>query len=348
MRILSMQSVFLLCLGWMSAYSLMAAPLSGAGSTFAEPLYKKWAALYQKQDGATEIRYDAVGSGEGIKRLLGKQVDFGASDEPIKRTELEEKGLRQYPVAMGAVVPVVNLPGIPAGALKLNGELLSKIYQGQITRWNDKQIVEINEVVGAKLPDLPIKPISREDSSGTTFAFTYYLSGRSAAWKKARGVGSTMQGLAGGLTAKGTSGVVDLLKKTLGSIAYVDFGRVVRDQLNAVQLPNHFGAFIKVGIESILATSKFNEEKLVYTPDPDFYLVLADNDTYAGWPLATATFVMIPKESAQAERIFTFLFFAFKQGDAAASELGYVPLSESMKLAVRKSWSRQFGFKASQ
>lgn len=347
MEILSKQCLLKLCLGWMVSCTLMAAPLVGAGSTFAEPLYKKWAGLYQKQEASLELRYDALGSGEGIKRVASKQVDFGASDEPLKRAEMEEKGLRQYPIALGAIVPVVNIPGIPAGALKLNGELLAKIYQGQITRWNDKQIVEINDVVGAKLPDLPIKPISREDSSGTTFTFTYYLSSRSAAWKKARGVGTTMQGLVG-LTAKGTSGVVDLLKKSSGALAYVDYGRVIRDQLNPVQLPNRTGAFLKVSTESILATSKFIEEKLVYTADPDFYLILADSDTYAGWPLATATFVMIPKDSAQAERVLSFLYFAFKQGNASATELGYVPLSESMKLAVRKAWSRQFSFKPPQ
>lgn len=323
----------------------LAAPLSGAGATFAEPLYKQWAEAYRQGASATEVVYEGVGSGEGVKRTQAKQVDFGASDEPLKRAELEEKGLRQFPVAMGGIVPVVNLPGVPAGALKLNAEVIARIYQGEIRRWTDAAILNLNDEIAPKIPDLLIRPISRADSSGTTFAFTYYLTARSPGWKKARGVSKDMTGAAG-LSAKGTGGVVELAKKTAGALAYLDYGRAVRDKLNMAQLPNRYGVFVSANPTSILAAAQFDAEKLLYSADPEFYLVLADNDTYAGWPLTTATFALLPKSAKDAQRVLNFLYFGLKQGDAAARELGYVPLSESMKIAVRKAWSRQYGYKA--
>lgn len=315
-----------------------AASLSAAGSTFAEPLYKQWGQQYG------DFRYEGSGSGAGVAGAQAHTVDFGASDEPLPRAELESRGLRQYPVAMGAIVPVVNLPGVPAGELHLSPELIARIYLGQITRWNDGQIADLNEALRGKLPNLPIRPIARTDSSGSTFAFTYYLNARSAGWKQARGVSKDLVA-AGGLGAKGSGGVVALVRQTVGALAYVDYGRALREQLNMAQLPNRYGVFVRVGPDSILAAAKFDTEKLLYTADPDFYLVLADNDTYAGWPLTTATFAMLPRSGGNVRAVLAFLYAGFKQGDLAARELGYVPLSDSMKIAVRKAWSRQYGFR---
>ncbi|WP_374535873.1 phosphate ABC transporter substrate-binding protein PstS [Chitinimonas taiwanensis] len=331
-----------LCLA--SSLSAVAAPLRGAGSTFAEPLYKQWGEAY-RQAGGGELSYEGVGSGEGVKRALAREVDFGGSDEPLKRAVLEEQGLRQYPVAMGAIVPVVNLPGVPAGALKLNAEVLAAIYLGNIRRWNDAAILNLNEEIASKIPDLPIRPIARAESSGTTFAFTYYLNARAPAWQKTRGVSKEMAGLNAAL-ARGNGGVVALSKSTLGSLAYMEYGRALREKANIAQLPNRYGVFVKASPESILAAAKFDAEKLLYSGDPDFYLLLVDNDTYAGWPLTTATFALVPRSGKEAQAVLSFLYAGFKSGDAAARELGYVPLSESMKIAVRKAWSRQYGFRA--
>ncbi|WP_179958149.1 phosphate ABC transporter substrate-binding protein PstS [Chitinimonas arctica] len=163
-----------------------AASLNGAGSTFAEPLYKKWAELYQKQAQGEAISYEGVGSSEGLARVLDKRIDFAGSDEPLKRSDLDTKGLRQYPIALGAIVPVVNLPGVPNGELKLTAVLLAKIYSGKIKRWRDSEILDVNDIAAAKIPDLPIKPMFRNDGSGSTFVFNYYLSAFSPEWARGR------------------------------------------------------------------------------------------------------------------------------------------------------------------
>ncbi|MBL8508089.1 phosphate ABC transporter substrate-binding protein PstS [Chitinimonas sp. JJ19] len=335
--------LFLLALVSLSA---QAANLSGAGSTFAEPLYRKWAEQYQKQAGAgSVVNYEAVGSGEGVKRIATKQVDFGASDEPLKRAELDEKGLRQFPVAMGAVVPVVNLPGVQAGSLKLNADVLAKIYTGRIKRWNDTEILALNEGIPANALDRAIKPVYRADSSGSTFAFSYYLNARSPDWKKSQGVSKELKGVSG-TAAKGSGAVVEAVKTTPGAIAYAEYGRALRDKLNMVQLPNRVGVYVKASPEAILAAAQFDAEKLLYSADPDFYLVLADNDTYAGWPMTTLTFTLVPKSGPGAQKVLEFIYWGYKHGDGASRELGYVPLSDSMKIGVRKAWSRQYGYKA--
>ncbi|MFC4159343.1 phosphate ABC transporter substrate-binding protein PstS [Chitinimonas lacunae] len=319
-------------------FNVSAANLQGAGSTFSEALYKKWSSRYQAEAGSG-IDYSAIGSGEGIAQVGAKKVDFGASDEPLKRDELEQKGLRQYPVALGAVVPVVNLPGVPAGQIKLNAELLAKIYLGRIRRWSDGDIAALND--GVKLPDLPIKPIYRADASGSSFVFSYYLSALSPEWKNGPGVNRQLK-INGGEAANGNEGMVAALKRTPGAIAYVDFGRVQQDRLNPVQLPNRVGIHMKPSAESIQAAAKYDAEKLIYSADPDFYLVLANNDTYNGWPLATATFALLPRSGAP--KMLDFLRWAYRNGDAPMREAGYVPLSDSMKAGVRKAWARQFNY----
>ncbi|HEY9100951.1 phosphate ABC transporter substrate-binding protein PstS [Chitinimonas sp.] len=322
-----------------------AATLAGAGSTFAEPLYKAWGGQYAKQ--ASEVAYDGVGSGEGLARIAAGKVDFGASDEPLQRAELEQKGLRQFPVAMGAIVPVVNLPGLPAGELKLGAETLAKIYLGKITRWRDQEILINNDPIASRIPDLPIRPLYRADGSGSTFVLSYFLAARSADWKKGPGVGKELKGVAGS-AVKGTGGMVEALQKSPGGIAYVDYGRALKDKLNMVQLPNRVGIFIKVSPESVLAAAKYDAENLIYAADPDFYFVLSNNDTYGGWPLATATFAVLPRNGKAADKVIDFLLWGYRNGDATARELGYVPLSETMKIGVRKAWSRQYGYKISQ
>ncbi|WP_374347774.1 phosphate ABC transporter substrate-binding protein PstS [Chitinimonas sp.] len=322
-----------------------AAGLSGAGSTFAEPLYKRWGEMYAAQDAAKgPIAYEGVGSGEGLNRILAKKVDFGASDEPLKRSELEEKGLRQFPVAMGAIVPVVNLPGIPAGELKLNADVLAKIYLGKIKRWNEADILNLNDGLPKKALDVPIKPVYRADGSGSTFVFSYYLASQSPAWKSGPGIAKELRGVTG-LAAKGTGGVVDAVKANVGAIGYVDYGRAIKDKLNISQLPNRVGVFMKVNNESIQAAVKYEAERSIYSDDADFYLVLANNDTYGGWPLATATFVLLPRKEKDINKVLSFLVWGLKNGDAVAKELGYVPLTETLKVAVRKAWSQQYGFK---
>ncbi|MBV8466937.1 MAG: phosphate ABC transporter substrate-binding protein PstS [Burkholderiales bacterium] len=336
------QIVAAFCLGAVAQAAV--APLTGAGSTFSEPLYKKWGELANQANG-TSVTYDGVGSGEGIARIEAKKVDFGASDEPLSRDALATKNLRQFPTCVGAIVVAVNLPGVPKGKLKLSAEALADIYLGKVTRWNDPEIAASNEPAEVKLPNLPIKPVSRAESSGSTFVMAYFLSARVPAWQKGPGVAKLLKGVVG-QTAEGTGGIVNYIKQTPGAIGYMDFGRATRDGLNMVQLPNRVGIFVEPTVESIEAAMKSDAESLMYNNDPDFYLILSNNETYKGWPMATATFVLLPKSGKDVRRILDFYYWAFQNGDKAARDLGYVPLSETMKLGVRKAWSHQYGYKA--
>ncbi|WP_179958150.1 substrate-binding domain-containing protein [Chitinimonas arctica] len=154
-----------------------------------------------------------------------------------------------------------------------------------------------------------------------------------------------MKGVAGS-GVKGSGGMAEAVKQTAGAIGYLDFGRASHDKLAISQLPNRLGVFLKVSTEAIQAAAKFDAERVLYTGDPDFYLVLANNDTYAGWPLATATFVLVPKNARDPQKLLDFLYWGYKNGDGVSRELGYVPLTDTMKIGVRKAWSRQYNYKA--
>ncbi|MBV1775210.1 phosphate ABC transporter substrate-binding protein PstS [Burkholderiaceae bacterium DAT-1] len=323
-----------------------AAPvLRGAGSTFAEPLYHRWGSSFQGDGGSVGIEYSGVGSGEGIRRAEAHTVEFGASDEPLSQTQLDAKGMRQFPIAMGAIVPAVNLQGIGDGQLKLNATILAKIYLGQIKRWRDPAILALNGDLANRMPDLPIMPIRRSESSGSTFVFTYYLTANSEAWKAGPGTAKQLSSLPGA-AIEGSKGVVEATKRTPGAIAYVDFGRARQAGLSVAQLPNRFGDFMKASDESIRAAAKFAAEKSVYGRTQDFYMILTNSDTYDGWPMATATFVLLPaKRTENVVHALEFLNWSFKNGDGAAKDLGYVPLPDLLKVGVRKAWSQTYGYK---
>jgi len=156
-----------------------AVDLSGAGATFPAPVYAKWAEAYKAASG-NGLNYQAIGSGGGINQIKAKTVDFGASDKPLKPEDLNAAGLYQFPTVIGGVVPVMNLPGIKPGQVKLTGELLGDIFMGSIKSWSDPKIAAVNK--GVKLPNLPITVVHRSDGSGTSFLFTTYLSMKAQHW----------------------------------------------------------------------------------------------------------------------------------------------------------------------
>ncbi|MDK2123357.1 phosphate ABC transporter substrate-binding protein PstS [Parachitinimonas caeni] len=329
----------------LSTSSTFAAALNGAGSSFSEGLYKKWGAAYGAATGK-DLSFTPTDSGEGIKSVLERRSDFGASDEPLKSNDLEARGIAQYPVALGGLVMAINLPGIPAGQVKLTPELISDIYLGKIKRWNDPKIVELNSQLPAKALDVGIIPIYRTEPSGSTFILSSYLDSTNTSWKAAgKGVKSAVTGLSG-LPVKGSSAVVETLKKTIGGIAYLDYGRAAREKLDFTQLPNRMGVFLSASAESIQASTQYEAEKARTYGDSDFYLVLANNDTYRGWPLSMATFVVVPKAGKDVNSVLDFIYWGYKNGDSSLREAGYVPLPDAMKLRVRQSWSRRFGYKA--
>src|SRR5689334_18004434 len=192
--------------------SAQAADISGAGATFPYPIYGKWADAYKKETG-NGLNYQSIGSGGGIKQIQAKTVTFGASDMPLSGADLDKGGLVQFPTVMVGVVPVVNLEGIKAGELVLDGATVAKIFLGEIKTWNDPAIAKLNP--NAKLPQQPIVSVHRSDGSGTTFLFTDYLSKVSADWKSKVGANASVE-WPGGLGAKGNEGVANNVVQTKG------------------------------------------------------------------------------------------------------------------------------------
>ena len=164
--------------------------LQGAGATFPYPIYAKWADAYKKETG-NGLNYQSIGSGGGIKQIIAKTVDFGASDAPLEPAMLEKEGLVQFPMVMGGVVPVFKLDGIKPGGLRLTGTVLADIYLGKVTKWNDPAIAALNK--GTRLPDQAISVVARSDGSGTTFLFTNYLSKVSPTWKNTVSEGTAVK-----------------------------------------------------------------------------------------------------------------------------------------------------------
>src|SRR5215831_17353817 len=214
-----------------------AADISGAGATFPYPIYSKWADAYKKATGVG-LNYQSIGSGAGIKQIKAKTVTFGASDMPLKPDELKESGLVQFPMIIGGVVPVVNLKGVEAGQLTLDGPTLAEIYMGDIKKWNDAKIKKLNPKL--TLPDVAIAPIYRSDGSGTNFLFTDYLSKASPKFKESIGSATSVQWPAG-IGAKGNEGEANMATQTQGAIGYVEYAYVKQNKMTNVLLVNKAG-----------------------------------------------------------------------------------------------------------
>ncbi len=320
-----------------------AADLTGAGSTFVYPIIAKWADTYKKETG-TSINYQSIGSGGGIKQIEAKDasgksaptVSFGASDMPLKPEELKKEDLLQFPVINGGIVPIVNLKDVKANELKLSGEILADIFLGTITKWNDPKIVELNK--GSKLPATDITVVHRADGSGTTFIWTNYLSKVSAAWKAKAGEGSAVNWPTG-LGGKGNEGVANFVKTTVGSIGYVEYAYAVQNKLIYTQVKNKAGQFVSPSLDSFQAASKSAE----WAKAEGFYLVLTDAPGKTSWPIAGTTFILMhlnQTKPAEGKEALKFFAWAYKNGQAQAKELQYVPLPDNVVKLVEKAWTQ--------
>jgi phosphate transport system substrate-binding protein len=305
--------------------------LNGAGATFPYPVYSAWANEYHKVSGI-KLNYQSIGSGGGIKQITERTVDFGASDKPLKPEELAKDNLLQFPAVIGGVVPVVNIPGIKAGELRLDSEALCKIYMGEIKNWNDPKIKGLNPKVN--LPNSEITVVHRSDGSGTTAIFTDYLSDVCPAWKEKVGTGTSVSWPAG-IGGKGNEGVANYVQQTANSIGYVEFAYAKQNNLAHTALKNHAGTFVEPSFESFedaAATASFDPKK-------DFYLWLNDAPGKKSWPIAGATFILLAKEKKESNmKVVQFYNWAFKNGDNKAKELIYIPLPESLKAKIGTYW----------
>ena len=305
---------------------------TGAGASFPAPLYAKWAADYNKATGV-KINYQSVGSGAGLKQIEAKTVDFGASDAPLKDEDLKAKGLMQFPTVVGGIVPVVNIQGVAPGQLKLSGPLLADIYLGKITKWNDPAIVALN--AGVKLPDATIAPVRRADGSGTTFGFTNYLSKVSPEWKDKVGEGTAVNWPLGA-GGKGNEGVAAFVGRLANSIGYVEYAYVKQNKQTYAQLKNSAGNFVSPNDATFKAAAAGADWSR------SFYQILTNQPGKDSWPITSATFILMHKaqdKPQQAATVLKFFEWAYQSGDKTADDLDYVPMPDSVKGVIFKSWS---------
>jgi len=307
--------------------------LTGAGATFPYPLYSKWFDAYASKTGV-KINYQSIGSGGGIRQLSEQTVDFGASDAPMTDAELAKaKGgaILHFPMTLGAVVITYNLPGI-ATPLKLTGDLLAAIYQGQVTKWNDARIAALNP--GVTLPASDILVVHRSDGSGTSYVFTDYLSSVSQAWAAKPGKGKELQWPVG-LGAKGNEGVAGQVKQSPGAIGYVELAYANQNRMPVAQLKNANGEFVAPSTSSVTAAAAGAVSKLPANTD---YRVSIVNAPGAGvYPISSFTWILVyQKESDAAKRakLVDFLKWALTDGQAMAPSLDYAPLPDTMRTAL--------------
>jgi len=310
-----------------------AADISGAGATFPYPVYSKWADAYKKSTGVG-LNYQSIGSGGGIKQIKAKTVTFGASDMPLKPEELESSGLVQFPMIIGGVVPVINVPGITAGQLTLDGPTLASIYMGEITKWNDAKIAKLNPKL--KLPATAIAPIYRSDGSGTNFLFTDYLSKESPSFKDSIGAATAVQWPVG-IGAKGNEGVANMTTQTEGAIGYVEYAYAKQNKMANTLLVNKGGKAVAPKAEAFQAAAGNAD----WAHAPGYYLILTDQPGAASWPITGASFILMYKEpgdAAASGEALKFFDWAYKNGSAMAAELDYVPLPKPLIEQVRGTW----------
>ena len=317
--------------GAMFAMSAQAADITGAGSTFAAPIYTKWADTYQKSGGG-KVNYQGIGSSGGIKQIIAKTVDFAGSDAPLKDDELAKQGLFQFPTVVGGVVPAINVPGIKAGEMTLSGEVLGDIYLGKIKKWNDPAIVALNPKV--KLPDTDIAVVRRADGSGTSFIWTNYLSKVNPEWKSKVGEGSTVNWPTG-TGGKGNDGVAAFVQRLPGAIGYVEWAYAKQNKMTYVDMKNSSGAVVEPKTETFKAAAAGADRS------KSFYQILTDEPGKDAWPIVGATFVLLhttqDKEAQGAETLKVF-GWAFKNGTQAANELDYISLPDSVIAEIETQW----------
>jgi phosphate transport system substrate-binding protein len=314
--------------------SAYAADITGAGSTFIYPVLSKWADAYKKETGSG-VNYQSIGSGAGIKQIQAKTVTFGATDAPLKPDQLEKDGLAQWPMIMGAIVPVVNIEGVKPGDMVLDGQTLADIFQGKITKWDDAAIKKLNPNV--KLPSAAISVVHRADGSGTTFNFTDYLSKVSADWKSKVGEGTAVEWPTG-VGAKGNEGVSGNVGQTKDSIGYVEYAYAKQNKLTYTKLVNKAGKTVDPTNDAFQAAASNAD----WTHAPGYYLILTDQPGDKSWPIVASTFILMHKDAtdkAASQEALKFFKYSFDKGGKMAEDLDYIPMPDSVVKQVEKTWA---------
>ena len=314
--------------------SVLAADISGAGSTFIFPVLGKWASVYKGQSG-TNLNYQSIGSGGGIKQIESKTVTFGATDMPLSVSDLNKYGLSQFPAIIGGIVPVVNVPGIATDQLVLDGATLAQIFLGNISNWSDPAIKKLNP--GLNIPSMAIAVVHRADASGTTFNFTNYLSKVSADWNTKVG-SSTAVDWPVGIGAKGNEFVASNVAGTKGSIGYVEFAYAKQNHLTYTKMINKDGKTVSLTVPTMQAAAAGAK----WDPATGFNTIITDQPGADAWPITASTFILVykkPVDAAATNETLKFFKWGYgKDGAALALGLDYVPLPDSLTSVIQTSW----------
>ncbi len=316
------------------AFSAQAADTTGAGASFVFPAMSKWSSDYNKAT-KNKVNYQSIGSGGGIAQIKAGTVDFGSSDAPLKSGDLQASGLAQFPSVMGAIAPVVNIPGLKQGDVKLTGPILADIYMGKITNWNDAAIAAVNP--GMAFPKLKITVVHRSDASGTTFNFVNYLSKVSLDWRSKVGEGTSVKWPVG-IGGKGNEGVAAYTKQIKGGIGYVELSYAITNKLNYTAVRNRSGNFIvpsKDSVKAAAASAEWNDVK-------DFSLVITDAPGAQAYPISATNFILVfknPKKPQRSKDTLAFFDWVYTNGDASAENLGYVALPADLTNSIKAYWA---------
>lgn len=313
--------------------SVLAGDITGAGATFPYPIYAKWAEVYKKQSGVG-LNYQSIGSSGGIRQINAGTVVFGATDAPVKGDELEKRGQVQFPAVIGGTVPIFNLDGFKPGELRVTGRVLADIYMGTVVKWNDPKLAALNP--GKNLPNQNITVVHRADGSGTTFNWTDYLSAASPEWLAAVGRGAAVKWpAASSVGGKGNEGVAANVERIKGSIGYVEYAYVKKNNLKFMQMQNKSGAWVSPDDKTFAAAA----EGADWFSVQGMGISIVDQSNRNAWPITTASFILMykdPKDKAQSAEVLKFFDWAFKNGKDLALELDYVPLPDSLTKSIRE------------
>lgn len=338
MRLLTTVMVAGLAATWLAGAGTARAQsqITGAGSTFVYPVLSKWSADYSKTT-QVQVNYQSIGSGGGIAQIKAGTVDFGASDAPLSPADLSAVGLAQFPVIIGGIVPVLNVPGITSGQLKLDGALLADIYLGKVKSWDSPEIAKLNP--NLKLPKLAITVVHRSDGSGTTYNFADYLSKVSPDWKSKVGVGTSIAWPAG-VGGKGNEGVAAYVERIGGSIGYNEYAYVLQNKMTFALLENVAGEFMAPSVAAFQAAAASAD----WTHAHDFDLVMTNAPGKGAYPIAASTFVLMyktPKDAARSKQALDFFTWSLEHGQPEAQSLDYVPLPPSLVSQIESYWKAQ-------
>jgi len=314
-----------------------ATDITGAGSSFVYPVISKWSAAYAEKTG-NRVNYQSIGSGGGIAQIKAGTVDFGASDMPLDEATLAKFDLGQFPDVIGGIVPAYHIAAIAPGKLVLDGQVLAKIFLGQITNWSDPAIAALNPDIA--LPSAKITVVHRSDGSGTTFNFSNYLSKVSPEWKSKVGEGTAVNWPTG-IGGKGNEGVSAYVKQIPNSIGYVEYAYAVQNKLGYARMKNAAGKVVSpetASFQAAAATADWSHAK-------NFNLLMTNAPGADAWPITATSWVIMykqPKNAANSKVALDFFRYAYSDGKSAATALDYVPLPASLVNQIEGYWKAEF------